>query len=546
MNGPTPPTKAVKRDGRVVDFDADRISRALFAASESIGRSDAFLARELADGVVHFLSQESDADTIPTREIAEVVVKVVRELGQPALAAAFEEHGRQRIRRPAGAEPHAGDSEMSLRYSHESSLAQLQAECARRYTLQTVYTRDLAAAQEAGLLTLTGLETPDDLASCVLGPPVSLTGDVVAALEQARCFVGRQVALDGLEHLAAATGQTPRELAAAVALGLRLTGLQGVVNLNCATPPSWAGPLAEGPLFASRQPDRDRLEILADELREELLRLSEPALRIDWHVATKGGARRLHRPAAVALEGANIGFTFDRPRRPVALAEGLDRGHPATLLSVGLNLPALANQPGMLADPGRFLQRLGSLVRLALSAAVQKRRFLREKERARGNGSGVPLTSNFLLDRARFVVTPIGLDAVVGLFTEWGLCNGGESLELGRQIVQRLCDVLRQDARSAQMDACLDGPFAFGLDGSPAQSEAVAGLTPWDATASAQSQMRAADVLHGLAEHGTLALLVPRDEAIEPEALVEWLARAWRRTDVVRLRVVRQPGKAIP
>ena len=101
---PILPTKAAKRDGSVVEFDADRISRSLFAASESIGRPDAFLARELADGAVHFLAQESTSDTISTQEIAEVVVKVVRELGQPALAAAFEEHGRRRVRRlPAAA-----------------------------------------------------------------------------------------------------------------------------------------------------------------------------------------------------------------------------------------------------------------------------------------------------------------------------------------------------------------------------------------------------------------------------------------------------------
>ena len=43
------------RDGQFVPFDADKISRALFAASESLGRTDAFLARELADGVVRFL-----------------------------------------------------------------------------------------------------------------------------------------------------------------------------------------------------------------------------------------------------------------------------------------------------------------------------------------------------------------------------------------------------------------------------------------------------------------------------------------------------------
>ncbi len=57
---PTPPAWVHKRDGRQEPFDADKISRALFAASESLRRPDAFLARELTDGVVHFLTEEAD------------------------------------------------------------------------------------------------------------------------------------------------------------------------------------------------------------------------------------------------------------------------------------------------------------------------------------------------------------------------------------------------------------------------------------------------------------------------------------------------------
>ncbi len=83
-----PPTWVTKRDGSQVPFDADTISRSLFAATESLGQPDAFLARELTDGVVHFLSVEQ-GDRVPTTEIAELVVKVVRELGQPALAEAY-------------------------------------------------------------------------------------------------------------------------------------------------------------------------------------------------------------------------------------------------------------------------------------------------------------------------------------------------------------------------------------------------------------------------------------------------------------------------
>src|SRR5438477_12944923 len=90
MNEPPTPTAWVrKRDGSRVPFDADQISQALFAATETLGRPDAFLARELTDGALHFLAVESDDDTITTAQIAELVGKTVRELGQAALAEAF-------------------------------------------------------------------------------------------------------------------------------------------------------------------------------------------------------------------------------------------------------------------------------------------------------------------------------------------------------------------------------------------------------------------------------------------------------------------------
>jgi hypothetical protein len=278
------------------------------------------------------------------------------------------------------------------------------------------------------------------------------------------------------------------------------------------------------------------LATLADELLEELLRPGTERLRVDWHLGERdflpAGRDRLLRVARRALEGAELGFVFDRPRRPVALAEGLDRQHPAVLLRAGLNLPGLAGQPGMADDAERFLQRLGSLARLALSAAVQKRDHLRRQERARR----IPFSSGFLLDKARLVVAPLGLDAVVTALAGRGPCAGGAALELGRRIVARLREVLRSDGRAAQMDTCLDGPFAFALDGGVPEGKTVAGLTPWDAAAPVKAQLRAGGVLHGAAEHGTLALFVA--EGPTPEALAEWLRLAWQ-GEVVRLRVVR-------
>src|SRR5262252_5440759 len=99
----TPPAWVHKRDGRLMPFEADKISRSLFAATEALGRPDAFLARELADGVVHFLAEEDSGDTPTTAAIAELVVKVVRELGQPALAEAFAAFDKRRAQAAAHA-----------------------------------------------------------------------------------------------------------------------------------------------------------------------------------------------------------------------------------------------------------------------------------------------------------------------------------------------------------------------------------------------------------------------------------------------------------
>jgi hypothetical protein len=51
--------------------------------------------------------------------------------------------------------------------------------------------------------------------------------------------------------------------------------------------------------------------------------------------------------------------------------------------------------------------------------------------------------------------------------------------------------------------------------------------------------MRSGGVLHGVAEHGTLALFLPQDETPSPEHAAEWLHTAWQQTDVVRLRLLR-------
>ena len=49
------------------------------------------------------------------------------------------------------------------------------------------------------------------------------------------------------------------DLVRELAIGVRVTGLRAVVNVNIATPPAWADERAEGPLFAGQRPPLDPL-----------------------------------------------------------------------------------------------------------------------------------------------------------------------------------------------------------------------------------------------------------------------------------------------
>jgi hypothetical protein len=556
------PAWVYKRDGRQVPFEADKISRSLFAAGESLGQANAFLARELTDGILHFLAVECEGAVPTTAQIADLVTKVVRELGQPALAQAFADGARLRLVRQEtdeGEEPVPENIQATYRYSPLEPLTAILAGCRRDFTLRTVFTRDLAAAHADGLLTLTGLESPLELASCVLGLPDLPwePGLLLQALEQVRTLAGRFIALDGPEYLLAqdhsfldAARRCARELAG----GLRLSGLGAVVNLNGSAPPRWGDELAAGPLFADQRPtwDGQRLDAIRDVLLEQLLPAEAAHVRVDWHLGegdfppdpSELHRERLTRLVRRALETPSLTFVFDRPRRPLALAEGLDRRHAAVLLSVGLNLPALAQMPGVRGNPEVFLQKLGSLARLALSAAVQKRDFLRRYTAGRA-----ALGQGFLLDRARLVVVPIGLEAAVSVLLGRGLCEGKAAAELGRRIVQRLREVLRQDGQTGYLDSCLEGmglgsfwvnettPVALSLAAPPA----VAGLTPWDENATPRNQLRAAGLLHAAAEIGTAGVLLSPQRPPSAEAVLELLRFAWQQTDVVRLRLLRVP-----
>src|SRR5262245_21049617 len=187
MDSTVLPAWVCKRDGRLVPFEADRISQALFAAGEALGEPDAFLAHELTQGVLHFLGQEFAAcDTPATSQIAEHVAKVVRELGQPALAQVFARENQRRVQEPPArtAPLPVGKASapvaLSVPFAATDSLQAVVRRCLREYSLQAVFSRDLTAAHQQGWLTLTGLEAPLSLAGGAVAAFTGMRGATAA------------------------------------------------------------------------------------------------------------------------------------------------------------------------------------------------------------------------------------------------------------------------------------------------------------------------------------------------------------------------------
>jgi hypothetical protein len=133
------------------------------------------------------------------------------------------------------------------------------------------------------------------------------------------------------------------------------------------------------------------------------------------------------------------------------------------------------------------------------------------------------VSAGFLLDRARLVVAPTGLEEVVERFTGGALLGGGAAVDFARDILVRLRDVLRQDGRQSLLDTCVDGSGSFTL--------------PADA-APLRDVLRVAGSLHTAAASGTLTLHFPAANPPQVAEATDWLHQAWQRSDVVRLRFV--------
>ncbi|MCX7699490.1 MAG: hypothetical protein N2039_01300, partial [Gemmataceae bacterium] len=431
---------------------ADPISQRLFLAAERIHQPNAFLARELADRIVDWLLE--DPDPLDEAELHEQVVKLVREFGHPALALAYAAESQPPSPFPPGSWP-----------------------------------RDVDSLLRSGLLHV----QPDSehrLADVALSAPLDLDRDDGGLPERLRrsAQLACAVTLDHVDdHLARRPGDVSAH-ARAIAQVLIESATQSdlVVSVHLNTSRGNAGNQDEGlgPLFADwvDPVDEVRRRAAAVALAEALV--SQPRFRIYWHIPL---AERSGLPPAPCPDGLcrlvdadlPLVWVFDRPSEPISLGPGLSRRHRSVLLYVGCHLLRLVEQ----LAPTRietYLEKLATLAGLARSAARHRLHRLRAVGAAE-------LAAGFLLERSRFVLVPIGLEATVMRLAELVGPAAMPPSELAERIVRTMRQVV-EEAPGGPPWGVLDGipGGEFHVPG-PAEGDTGDrlpwGLTSWDATA---------------------------------------------------------------
>jgi hypothetical protein len=565
-NEPSTPTGppiswVIKRDGRKVPFEADKISSSLFAASEEQGDADPFLCRELTDGVLHFLRHENNDKEPTTASIAELVVKIVRELGHPALAGEYqvgrEKSSRRRVLQIAQAAGRRSESLANsigecLALEPHQSIEYYENEIAALLALHAVYEPDIRAAQADQLIHLGSPQSYRRLVAAVVPfqvDPFSLA----ERLSTYRRVTGEAVVLDLPGGASGKTGSwastEPDSFQRSLALGLDESGCSVILNLNRRLDSAGESSSDIGSLFgASASSDADALSgESALSVLSDLNKRPPGAIRIDWHINendfTENNSKHTAEPVRLAVSGLPVSFVFDRPRRPARIVEGLSLGKSAILAGVGLNLLQLARQMGAPRTPERFLTKLVSLVRLALSAATQKRTYLRSlKEKSPF------LAQGFFLEKARVVLTPIGLDQAVADLTGDDCCSRSpEPLSFGCQILEKIRTTAQSDGRALLMDVVVDSPLTDGqfrsnilLPSEANWNKYPAGVTVCDSDTPLERQISVCSALHAAAKGGTALIPIDRLADDSDDHLIAALRYAWEKTELLAMRLIRE------
>lgn len=78
-----------KRDGRIVDFDKEKITKAIWAAAQAVGGRDGKLAERLSNRVLSLLEEKFPEETPSVEDVQDLVEKVLIEEGHARTAKAY-------------------------------------------------------------------------------------------------------------------------------------------------------------------------------------------------------------------------------------------------------------------------------------------------------------------------------------------------------------------------------------------------------------------------------------------------------------------------
>lgn len=78
-----------KRDGRIVDFDKEKITKAIWAAAQAVGGRDGKLAERLSNRVLSLLEEKFPKETPSVEDVQDLVEKVLIEEGHARTAKAY-------------------------------------------------------------------------------------------------------------------------------------------------------------------------------------------------------------------------------------------------------------------------------------------------------------------------------------------------------------------------------------------------------------------------------------------------------------------------
>ena len=445
-DAPPLPAWIMKKDGRIVPFQEDHICKDLYETGVMLGKPDPFLARELADATSYFLASENPGATLKQEDVIFAVTRTVREFGHPDIALKYPEFAYK-------VEFGQGSVEVETELFPGRNVKTLQ-EFNRDKMLNSVLTPDLAAGIQEGWIQMEGISFPDGLlaASWVkedwLDMVLQSPKEFISGIKN---LAAKQIHFEGAEYLALEQPRIDKKLLktalSVMDVCLETTGNMGVLHLNFPSAPSWFQGLNYSPLFQPEmQSNKEKALLLTRAFIDAWIEASPKRLKMHWHQI--GDIDANLKPVFDYLSQNTHNWAFSRLAKSGLnyLSNKSDRN---VLDKMSLRLDKLAKACMRKGILHKFGGRLPSLVRLGISAGIQKRAFIRkiEIERRQNEEMKVNLGAGFLLEKARLIIAPKGLPELLeNIFPGKSLVDDEVTL-----YVKNVLSVLKETVRSEEI-----------------------------------------------------------------------------------------------